>query len=93
MWRLGSLPETVLQEFKALGAKAKAAAAEATDAEAMLGDIPEEFLDPIQVSEVLLGVCASVSVATIERLTMSLLLAVHSNERPCDFAFIQNYFG
>lgn len=53
LWRLGSLPETVLQEFKALGAKAKAAAAEATDAEAMLGDIPEEFLDPIQVSGVL----------------------------------------
>ncbi|KAJ4826306.1 E3 ubiquitin-protein ligase pub1 [Turnera subulata] len=38
----------VIQEFVELGAKAKAAASEAMDAEAALGDIPDEFLDPIQ---------------------------------------------
>lgn len=40
----------VIQEFIDLGAKAKIAASEAMDAEAALGDIPDEFLDPIQVS-------------------------------------------
>lgn len=39
----------VIQEFVELGAKAKVAASEAMDAEAVLGDIPDEFLDPIQV--------------------------------------------
>ncbi|XP_010258183.1 PREDICTED: probable ubiquitin conjugation factor E4 [Nelumbo nucifera] len=39
---------TVVQEFVELGAKAKAAASEAMDTEAALGDIPDEFLDPIQ---------------------------------------------
>ncbi|KAF8399550.1 hypothetical protein HHK36_015417 [Tetracentron sinense] len=38
----------VIQEFIELGAKAKAAASEAMDAEAALGEIPDEFLDPIQ---------------------------------------------
>ncbi|XP_051121088.1 probable ubiquitin conjugation factor E4 [Andrographis paniculata] len=38
----------IIQEFVELGAKAKIAATEAMDAEATLGDIPEEFLDPIQ---------------------------------------------
>lgn len=38
----------VIQEFVELGGKAKAAASEAMDAEAALGDIPDEFLDPIQ---------------------------------------------
>ncbi|XP_055805669.1 probable ubiquitin conjugation factor E4 [Solanum dulcamara] len=38
----------VIQEFIDLGAKAKIAASEAMDAEAALGDIPDEFLDPIQ---------------------------------------------
>ncbi|GKU97323.1 hypothetical protein SLEP1_g10485 [Rubroshorea leprosula] len=38
----------VVQDFIELGAKAKAAASEAMDAEAALGDIPDEFLDPIQ---------------------------------------------
>ncbi|XP_023530220.1 probable ubiquitin conjugation factor E4 [Cucurbita pepo subsp. pepo] len=38
----------IIQEFIALGNKAKDAASEAMDAEATLGDIPDEFLDPIQ---------------------------------------------
>jgi ubiquitin conjugation factor E4 B len=40
----------IIQEFLDLGAKAKVAASEAMDAEAALGEIPDEFLDPIQVS-------------------------------------------
>lgn len=70
LWRLGSLPETVLQEFKALGAKAKAAAAEATDAEAMLGDIPEEFLDPIQYTLMRDPVILPSSKTTLDRSTI-----------------------
>ncbi|KAK4601740.1 hypothetical protein RGQ29_011038 [Quercus rubra] len=38
----------VIQEFIELGAKAKVAASEAMDTEAVLGEIPDEFLDPIQ---------------------------------------------
>ncbi|XP_073149096.1 probable ubiquitin conjugation factor E4 [Henckelia pumila] len=38
----------IIQEFVDLGAKAKLVASEAMDAEAALGDIPDEFLDPIQ---------------------------------------------
>lgn len=38
----------VIQEFVELGNKAKVAASEALDAEAALGEIPDEFLDPIQ---------------------------------------------
>ncbi|EFH49981.1 U-box domain-containing protein [Arabidopsis lyrata subsp. lyrata] len=38
----------IIQDFMELGTKAKAAASEALDAEAALGDIPDEFLDPIQ---------------------------------------------
>ncbi|XP_038903925.1 probable ubiquitin conjugation factor E4 isoform X1 [Benincasa hispida] len=38
----------IIQEFIDLGNKAKDAASEAMDAEATLGDIPDEFLDPIQ---------------------------------------------
>jgi len=39
----------VIQKFIELGAKAKVAASEAMDTEAVLGEIPDEFLDPIQV--------------------------------------------
>ena len=39
----------IVQEFVELGDKAKVAASEAMDTEAVLGDIPDEFLDPIQV--------------------------------------------
>lgn len=45
----------IIQEFVELGAKAKAAAVEAMDAENALGDIPDEFLDPIQVCFWFLG--------------------------------------
>ncbi|XP_021813842.1 probable ubiquitin conjugation factor E4 isoform X2 [Prunus avium] len=38
----------VTQEFIELGAKGKVAASEGMDTEAALGDIPDEFLDPIQ---------------------------------------------
>lgn len=38
----------IIQEFVDLGEKAKVAASEAMDAEATLGDVPDEFLDPIQ---------------------------------------------
>ncbi|XP_062151115.1 probable ubiquitin conjugation factor E4 [Alnus glutinosa] len=38
----------VIQEFIELGAKAEVAASEAMDTEATLGEIPDEFLDPIQ---------------------------------------------
>ncbi len=47
--QIGRLPEQTIQEFKLLGVKAKATATEARDTEALLGEIPEEFLDPIQV--------------------------------------------
>lgn len=39
----------IIHEFIELGSKAKVAASEAMDAEAVLGEIPDEFLDPIQV--------------------------------------------
>ncbi|KAJ6936509.1 hypothetical protein NC652_011267 [Populus alba x Populus x berolinensis] len=38
----------VIQEFIELGTKSRVAASEAMDAEAALGEIPDEFLDPIQ---------------------------------------------
>ncbi|KAL3526560.1 hypothetical protein ACH5RR_011216 [Cinchona calisaya] len=45
--RIGEDARTI-QEFIDLGAKAKVAASEAMDAEAALGEIPDDFLDPIQ---------------------------------------------
>ncbi|XP_051208563.1 probable ubiquitin conjugation factor E4 [Lolium perenne] len=47
LWKIGADPQNI-QEFTQLAGKAKAAASEAMDAEAILGDIPDEFLDPIQ---------------------------------------------
>ncbi|CAM0879382.1 unnamed protein product [Alopecurus aequalis] len=47
LWKIGVDPQ-ITQEFLQLAGKAKAAASEAMDAEAILGDIPDEFLDPIQ---------------------------------------------
>jgi hypothetical protein len=40
MCQIGRLPEQTVQEFKLLGVKAKAAATEARDKEALLGEIP-----------------------------------------------------
>ncbi|XP_058226319.1 probable ubiquitin conjugation factor E4 [Rhododendron vialii] len=45
--RIGEDPR-IIHEFIELGARAKVAASEALDAEATLGEIPDEFLDPIQ---------------------------------------------
>jgi ubiquitin conjugation factor E4 B len=47
LWKIGVDTE-IIQEFTQLAGKAKAAASEALDAEAILGEIPDEFLDPIQ---------------------------------------------
>ncbi|KAK8933685.1 putative ubiquitin conjugation factor E4 [Platanthera zijinensis] len=47
LWKIGE-DSKVIKEFFQLGNKAKASASEARDAEAALGDVPEEFLDPIQ---------------------------------------------
>lgn len=48
LWKIGA-DARVIEEFVQLGAKAKAAASQAMDTEAALGEIPDEFLDPIQV--------------------------------------------
>ncbi|CAM8986271.1 unnamed protein product [Rhodiola kirilowii] len=47
LWRIGEDPK-IVQDFVELGKKAKIAASEAMDTEEALGEIPEEFLDPIQ---------------------------------------------
>ncbi|KAL3597053.1 hypothetical protein D5086_008690 [Populus alba] len=47
LWRIGE-DGRVIQEFIELGTKSRVAASEAMDAEAALGEIPDEFLDPIQ---------------------------------------------
>ncbi|CAL5370702.1 unnamed protein product [Camellia sinensis] len=47
LWRIHE-DGRIVQEFVELGAKAKVAASEAMDTEATLGEIPDEFLDPIQ---------------------------------------------
>ncbi|KAJ4815398.1 Ubiquitin conjugation factor E4 A [Rhynchospora pubera] len=47
LWKIGA-DARVIEEFIQLGAKAKAAASQAMDTEAALGEIPDEFLDPIQ---------------------------------------------
>jgi len=50
-----------------LAGKAKAAASEAMDAEAILGDIPDEFLDPIQYTLMKDPVILPSSKVTIDR--------------------------
>ncbi|KAM6573677.1 hypothetical protein CsatA_017757 [Cannabis sativa] len=57
----------VIQAFIELGAKAKVAAAEARDAEATLGEIPDEFLDPIQYTLMKDPVILPSSKTTIDR--------------------------
>lgn len=59
--------ERLVQEFVDLGAKAKAASNEAMDTEAMLGDIPDEFLDPIQCTLMKDPVILPSSKTTVDR--------------------------
>lgn len=57
----------VIQEFIELGRKAKTAASEAMDAEAALGEIPDEFLDPIQYTLMMDPVILPSSRITVDR--------------------------
>uniref|UniRef100_A0A0D6R1N6 RING-type E3 ubiquitin transferase n=1 Tax=Araucaria cunninghamii TaxID=56994 RepID=A0A0D6R1N6_ARACU len=62
--------ERIIQEFVDLGVKAKASASEAMDTEAMLGDIPDEFLDPIQCTLMKDPVILPSSKTTVDRPTI-----------------------
>ncbi|KAL6894677.1 hypothetical protein ACP4OV_008775 [Aristida adscensionis] len=66
LWKIGGDPQ-IIQEFMQLANKAKAAASEAMDAEAILGDIPDEFLDPIQYTLMKDPVILPSSRVTIDR--------------------------
>lgn len=79
----------IIQEFIDLGAKAKAAASEAMDAEAALGDIPDEFLDPIQVRLTCL-ICSLVCPILRKMLIVS-FVAVHFDEGSGDFTFFKDH--
>ncbi|KAL8172346.1 hypothetical protein V2J09_024150 [Rumex salicifolius] len=57
----------IIQEFVELGSKARAAASEAMDAEAALGEIPDEFLDPIQYTLMKDPVILPTSKTTVDR--------------------------
>lgn len=60
----------LIQEFVDLGAKAKAAADDIMDTEAMLGDIPDEFMDPIQCTLMTDPVILPSSRTTVDRATI-----------------------
>ncbi|WVZ57309.1 hypothetical protein U9M48_007709 [Paspalum notatum var. saurae] len=66
LWKIGGDPK-IIQEFMQLAGKAKAAASEAMDAEAILGDIPDEFLDPIQYTLMKDPVTLPSSKVTVDR--------------------------
>ncbi|CAM6096554.1 unnamed protein product [Calypogeia fissa] len=69
--RMSSLQsEQIMEEFLALGEKAKIAATEAMDTEALLGDIPDEFLDPIQYTLMVDPVILPSSNTTVDRSTI-----------------------
>ncbi|GAA0149185.1 ubiquitin-protein ligase [Lithospermum erythrorhizon] len=57
----------IIQEFIVLGTKAKIAASDAMDTEAALGEIPDEFLDPIQYTLMKDPVILPSSKITIDR--------------------------
>lgn len=57
----------VMQEFIKLGRKARAAASQAMDTEAALGEIPDEFLDPIQYTLIKDPVILPSSRITVDR--------------------------
>lgn len=60
----------IIQEFVDLGAKARAAASEAMDTESLLGDIPDDFLDPIQFTLMRDPVILPSSRTTVDRPTI-----------------------
>lgn len=66
LWKIGE-DGRVIEEFVRLGVKAKAAASEAMDTEATLGEIPDEFLDPIQYTLMKDPVILPSSKVTIDR--------------------------
>ncbi|XP_010904932.1 probable ubiquitin conjugation factor E4 [Elaeis guineensis] len=66
LWKIGE-DGRIVQEFVQLGVKAKEAASEAMDAEAALGEIPDEFLDPIQYTLMKDPVILPSSRVTIDR--------------------------
>ncbi|KAF9626504.1 hypothetical protein IFM89_034438 [Coptis chinensis] len=70
----------LVQEFVELGAKVKAAASEAMDAEAALGEIPDEFLDPIQSNLKLRKTTHSLSFHTNVELKARIVEFVRSQE-------------
>lgn len=57
----------IIHDFVQLGVKAKTAASEAMDVEAILGDIPDEFLDPIQCTLMKDPVILPSSKASVDR--------------------------
>ncbi|KAK2987861.1 hypothetical protein RJ640_025628 [Escallonia rubra] len=57
----------IIQEFMELGTKARDAASEAMDTEAALGEIPDEFLDPIQYTLMMDPVILPSSRMTVDR--------------------------
>ncbi|KAJ3673125.1 hypothetical protein LUZ60_006499 [Juncus effusus] len=66
LWKIGA-DARIIDEFVELGAKAKAAASQAMDAEAALGEIPDEFLDPIQCTLMKDPVTLPSSKVTVDR--------------------------
>ncbi|GBG72537.1 hypothetical protein CBR_g12108 [Chara braunii] len=60
-------PEEMIRAFESFGEKVKVCAAEAMDVEAMMGDIPDEFLDPIQFTLMNDPVVLPSSKTTIDR--------------------------
>ncbi|CAM6108599.1 unnamed protein product [Calypogeia fissa] len=70
MRKAGLQSEPVIEEFLVLGEKAKIAATEAMDTEALLGDIPDEFLDPIQCTLMKDPVILPSSRTTLDRSTI-----------------------
>lgn len=70
----------IIQEFMELGAKAKVAESAAMDTEAALGDIPEEFLDPIQYTLMRDPVILPSSKTTIDLPVIQRHLLSHSSD-------------
>ncbi|KAI3946325.1 hypothetical protein MKW98_010449 [Papaver atlanticum] len=72
--------EIELQEFANLGAKVKLVASEAMDAEAFLGEIPDEFLDPIQCTLMKDPVTLPSSNVTVDRSVIERHLLSDTND-------------